>query len=175
MNTDARGIDSGEAGETRSGSTPKGQEPGRDSDAPEEADYYSEEAEDIAWSKARRAGDTQSAEPAPPWALTRAAELLEHYADFIRCVKPDDIERHPYLPEIDQVAEELRAMGAGQSAEPASEREAFEAKFPSLNLSGYQDTWRGRWVYRAEMVDAIWEGWLARAAYRAGEKEESNG
>lgn len=38
-----------------------------------------------------------------------AADLLEHYADFIRTVKADDLERHPYLPEIERVAAELRA------------------------------------------------------------------
>lgn len=50
--------------------------------------------------------------------IDRAAELLEHYVDFIKEVKPDDIERHPYLPEIEMVAQDLRAM-ATQQAHPA--------------------------------------------------------
>lgn len=39
-----------------------------------------------------------------------AADLLEHYAAYINEVKPDDIERHPYLPEIELTAADLRAL-----------------------------------------------------------------
>jgi hypothetical protein len=39
-----------------------------------------------------------------------AADLLEHYADFIRTsVKADDLELHPYLPNIERTASDLRA------------------------------------------------------------------
>lgn len=39
-----------------------------------------------------------------------AADLLSRYADFIRqSVKADELERHPYLPEIERVVEDLRA------------------------------------------------------------------
>ena len=39
-----------------------------------------------------------------------AADLLAHYADFIRhSVKADDLEMHPYLPEIERVVYDLRA------------------------------------------------------------------
>jgi hypothetical protein len=42
--------------------------------------------------------------------MSRAADFLEQYADFIRHeVKADDIEAHPYLPELEDVAAELRA------------------------------------------------------------------
>lgn len=45
------------------------------------------------------------------YTLDRAADLLEGYAEFVRSdVMSADIERHPYLPEIDAVAEDLRAM-----------------------------------------------------------------
>lgn len=42
--------------------------------------------------------------PAP-----EAAHILEQYAEYIRSVKADELERHPYLPEIERVAAELRA------------------------------------------------------------------
>lgn len=38
-----------------------------------------------------------------------AADLLERYAAFIRTVPSTDFELHPYLPEVDRVAAELRA------------------------------------------------------------------
>lgn len=44
------------------------------------------------------------------WAVDRGADLLEHYAGYIRRVKPEDIEAHPYLPELEQVAADLRAL-----------------------------------------------------------------
>lgn len=44
------------------------------------------------------------------WTLDRAGDLLEHYADYIKTVKPDDIECHPYLPELEQVSADLRAF-----------------------------------------------------------------
>jgi hypothetical protein len=39
-----------------------------------------------------------------------AADLLERYAEYIRSsVKADDLERHPYLPSIEDAARGLRA------------------------------------------------------------------
>lgn len=38
-----------------------------------------------------------------------AADLLERYAEFIRTVGADDLELRPYLPEVERVAECLRA------------------------------------------------------------------
>jgi hypothetical protein len=48
-------------------------------------------------------------EPAP-----LAADLLEHYAAFIRsgAVPANDLERHPYLPHIEEVAASLRGAVA---------------------------------------------------------------
>ena len=43
-------------------------------------------------------------EPAP-----NAADFLEQYANFIRTVKADDLELHPYLPAIEQTVQDLRA------------------------------------------------------------------
>lgn len=42
-----------------------------------------------------------------------AVEMLERYADFIRDhVKADDIEMHPYLPELEDTISALAAMGS---------------------------------------------------------------
>ena len=41
--------------------------------------------------------------------LARAADFLEQYAAFIHRVKPEEIEEHPYLPELEQVAADVRA------------------------------------------------------------------
>lgn len=50
-----------------------------------------------------------------------AVDILKTYADFIRNdVRADDLERHPYLPHIEQTIEDLRA------APPAMDREAVE-------------------------------------------------
>ena len=43
-------------------------------------------------------------EPAPD-----AADILEQYAEYIRGVKADELERHPYLPMIEDTARALRA------------------------------------------------------------------
>lgn len=52
-----------------------------------------------------------NASPAfPP--LGRAADFLGQYAGYIREVKPEDIERHPYLPELEEVTKEIRAAAA---------------------------------------------------------------
>lgn len=50
-----------------------------------------------------------------------AADLLERYAAFIReNVKADDLEMHPYLPEVERVAEALRAALAKATPENPS-------------------------------------------------------
>jgi hypothetical protein len=52
------------------------------------------------------------------YTLDRAADLLEGYAEFIRSdVMSADIERHPYLPEIDGTAEDLRALSRAATGE----------------------------------------------------------
>lgn len=61
---------------------------------------------------------TQSPAPAPETADTRdeddlhtierAADLLEGYAAYIRNDGADNLQYHPYLPELDMIAEELR-------------------------------------------------------------------
>lgn len=52
------------------------------------------------------------------YAIERAADLLEKYRDFIRAdVTSADIERHPYLPEIETTAEALRVLTAQSSPE----------------------------------------------------------
>lgn len=48
-----------------------------------------------------------------PLYLDDAAEILENYADFIRhSVKADDLDMHPYLPHLDEVASKIRAEAA---------------------------------------------------------------
>jgi hypothetical protein len=47
-----------------------------------------------------------------------AADLLAHYADFIRhSVKADELEAHPYLPEIERVVDDLRAATPAQEVD----------------------------------------------------------
>jgi hypothetical protein len=38
-----------------------------------------------------------------------AADILEHYADYIRSLPAAEFDRHPYLPHIEDVAADLRA------------------------------------------------------------------
>ena len=71
---------------------------------------------------AKREAETAQAAPAATGLLhdedalhsiERAADLLEGYAEFIKSdVMAADIERHPYLPEVEGVAEELRELSA---------------------------------------------------------------
>lgn len=42
-------------------------------------------------------------------AASEAAEIVERYAGFIRSVRADDLEMHPYLPEVERIAEDARA------------------------------------------------------------------
>ena len=59
---------------------------------------------------------------APKLLLERAAEMCEWYAEFIRDnVMSQDIERHPYLPELEGVAVDLRALAGTGSDESAKE------------------------------------------------------
>lgn len=51
-------------------------------------------------------------EPAPD-----AADLLERYAEYIRSVPADQLEVHPYLPEVEHVIETLRAAIAKATQE----------------------------------------------------------
>lgn len=51
--------------------------------------------------------------------IERAAEYLEHYANYLQEVKLEDIERHPYIPSIKEAAEELRAMLSASAAHSA--------------------------------------------------------
>lgn len=67
------------------------------------------------------AAGVTAAQPTEPdedeqWAVDRGADLLEHYAAYIHRVKPEDIEAHPYLPELEQVAKDLRALSKRMSA-----------------------------------------------------------
>lgn len=41
--------------------------------------------------------------------IIRAAEILEGYAEFIKAEQADNLERHPYIPDIDEAARILRA------------------------------------------------------------------
>jgi len=51
------------------------------------------------------------------YTLDRAADLLEGYAEFIRSDPMDtELERHPYLPELDETAKELRALSIAATA-----------------------------------------------------------
>lgn len=59
---------------------------------------------------------------APKLLLERAAQMCEWYAEFIRDnVMSQDIERHPYLPELEGVAVDLRALAGTGSDESAKE------------------------------------------------------
>lgn len=48
-----------------------------------------------------------------------AVDLLDQYVDFIRTVKADDLDQHPYLPSVEDVVARLRA--ALLKASPAGE------------------------------------------------------
>lgn len=57
--------------------------------------------------------------------LREAADILDQYASFIRTdVKADDLERHPYVPQIEQCADDLRAALDGTRVD-AGEGEAI--------------------------------------------------
>lgn len=51
--------------------------------------------------------------------LSRAADFLEQYADFIRRdVMSVDTERHPYLPELEEVAADIRSAATASAKPP---------------------------------------------------------
>lgn len=90
--------------------------------------------------------------------IERAAELLESYADFIRRdVISADIERHPYLPDIEECAVELRqalaavpdssATGAVQVATLQVEGVAGASKF---------EVWLAQGVFSAPLPPGIY-------------------
>lgn len=57
--------------------------------------------------------------------LSRAADFLEQYADFIRReVMSVDIEQHPYLPELEEIAAEVRAHLASAASAPVGVSDA---------------------------------------------------
>jgi hypothetical protein len=57
--------------------------------------------------------------------LERAADMLEGYAKYCYRVKPAEIEEHPYIPSIEEAAEELRALAG--AASPAAQPVAKDA------------------------------------------------
>lgn len=57
------------------------------------------------------------------WTIDRAADLLEHYAAFIRGGHSNELLFHPYLPEIDFVAAQLRAWFKSESSSLLLDRE----------------------------------------------------
>jgi hypothetical protein len=54
------------------------------------------------------AAQTTQSDEDTRWTIDRAADFLEQYAAFIHREKPDDLEQHPYLPELEMVAGQLR-------------------------------------------------------------------
>lgn len=65
-------------------------------------------------------------------AITRAAEILEGYAEFIKAEQGDNLERHPYIPDIEDAARILRAAGAADVA-------GLIAKLDQLLVATYED------------------------------------
>lgn len=54
--------------------------------------------------------------------LERAADFLEWYVGFIKeSVMSVDIERHPYLPELEDCAKQVRALSIDVAAQPPKE------------------------------------------------------
>lgn len=68
------------------------------------------------------------------WAIDRGADFLEQYAGYIQRVKPEDIEQHPYLPELEQVAQDLRALSKRMSAHGVSRGQ--DQTFPPSTTDG---------------------------------------
>lgn len=76
--------------------------------------------------------------------LDTAAGYLEHYAQYCYEVKPADIERHPYIPSIEQAAEELRAMLAAAPSPAALVAQEGEAVRENCNWT-LDDEENGIW------------------------------
>jgi hypothetical protein len=80
--------------------------------------------------------------------LDRAANLLLQYADYLREVRPDDIERQPHLPELEMTAEVLRALAArtsgdgcgsrGPNIPPSSRAHSNRTSGPESRVTNYQ-------------------------------------
>lgn len=69
--------------------------------------------------------------PVPVEMLRDAADYLAHYVGYIYEVKPDDLERHPYLPAVEDVVEGLRSIAAlSAPMEPAGAQQV--AAVPDL-------------------------------------------
>ncbi|HVR53745.1 MAG TPA: hypothetical protein VMS38_28730 [Pseudorhodoferax sp.] len=68
------------------------------------------------------------------YAVERAADLLEGYVEFIQSdVMVADIERHPYMPEVEQTARDLRELAGTGRKEPApAGTKAIPATMPPL-------------------------------------------
>lgn len=47
-----------------------------------------------------------------------AADILEHYAEYVRGLPSAEFERHPYIPEIEEAAAKLRAAILKATGEP---------------------------------------------------------
>jgi hypothetical protein len=56
-------------------------------------------------------------------AVSEAVDLLRHYAEYIRTVKADEFERHPYLPLIEQVVDSLTAASPSQPLDRANDEQ----------------------------------------------------
>ena len=52
---------------------------------------------------------THTARPDAGEAITNAADILDQYAGYIATVKADELERHPYLPSVEQASHDLHA------------------------------------------------------------------
>lgn len=94
--------------------------------------------------------------PAPGEVAT-AVELLEHYAEFIReDVKADDLERHPYLPLIEQTIAALATVAAANDEVVARGINEDPVGTLAIRLSATAneaEEEHGEWTWR-EIADA---------------------
>ena len=65
------------------------------------------------------------AREAMPSVWQDACYYLDYYAEYIRSVHSSEIERHPYLPDLERVAEEMRALPEQALKHAMPEREAI--------------------------------------------------
>jgi len=94
--------------------------------------------------------------------MTMAMELIRHIAGLYsgKAIKGDFTQVYITGNEI-WMAQQILASQQVEDAQ--GERETFEAVYSSLDLSMWDDAW-GMPAYRHSHVDALWEGWQARAA-----------
>ncbi len=94
--------------------------------------------------------------------MTMAMELIRHIAGLYsgQAFKGDLTQIYITGNEI-WMAQQILASQQVEGAQ--GERETFEAVYSSLDLSMWDDAW-GMPAYRHSHVDALWEGWQARAA-----------